>query len=112
MPARARADPCWRRAGGVTSLGPRPGERCMNAASTESTPADPDYDAPTLVLPARVVPLGSGWDWVTGGWKLFVRAPLMWIISMILVFICFIVIGIVPILGGIAVQLLQPVVLA
>jgi uncharacterized membrane protein len=84
----------------------------MNATSTESTAADPDYDAPALVVPGRAVPLGSGWDWVTGGWKLFVRAPLMWIISMILVFICFIVIGFVPILGGIAVQLLQPVVMA
>jgi uncharacterized membrane protein len=36
----------------------------------------------------------------------------MWIISFVLVFIAFVAIGIVPILGGIAVQLLQPVIVA
>lgn len=65
-----------------------------------------------LVLPGRGLPAGAGWDWVAGAWKLFLRAPLMWIISFVLVFIAFVAIGIVPILGGIAVQLLQPVIVA
>ena len=65
-----------------------------------------------LVLPGRGLPAGAGWDWISGAWKLFLRAPLMWIISLIIVFVAFVAIGIVPILGGIAVQLLQPVVAA
>ena len=78
----------------------------MNAAA----PASPDSGL-KLVLPGRIAPIGSGWDWIAGGWKLFVRAPLMWIISVILVIICAIAVGLVPILGHIAGQLLQPVVL-
>jgi uncharacterized membrane protein len=73
------------------------------------TPDSTEADSLTLV-PARGNPAGAGWDWIAGGWKLFLRAPLMWIISMVLVFIVFIAIGLVPILGGIAVQLLQPVI--
>ena len=65
-----------------------------------------------LVLPGRVAPTGAGMEWVSGGWTLFTRAPLMWIISLILMFICFVAIGIIPFLGGIAAHLLQPVILA
>src|SRR5438045_4210958 len=52
----------------------------MNATVT---PAEESSDL-RLVLPGRSTPAGSGWDWLKGGWDLFVRAPLMWIISQIL----------------------------
>jgi len=80
----------------------------MNA----TTVPEPNAIDSGLVLPGRALPPGAGWDWIAGGWKLFVRAPVMWIAAMVLIFIAFIAIGIVPILGGIAVQLLQPVVAA
>jgi len=67
-------------------------------------------DAPKLVLPGRIAPAGAGWDWVADGWKLFVRAPLMWIIAMVIVFIATVALALVPILGSIAVQVLQPVI--
>jgi uncharacterized membrane protein len=76
----------------------------MNTTSTSL----PEEDV-NLLLPGRSLPAGAGWDWVTGGWRLFLRAPLMWIISLIIVLVAFIAIGIVPILGTIAIQVLQPV---
>ena len=63
-----------------------------------------------LVLPGRGLQAGAGWEWIAGGWRLFVRAPLMWIIALIIILVVFIAIGLVPILGTIAVQLLQPVI--
>jgi uncharacterized membrane protein len=75
-----------------------------------STSADLSDDDVNLVLPGRSLSAGSGWEWIAGGWRLFLRAPLMWIIALILTFVVFVAIGLVPILGGIAVQLLQPVV--
>jgi uncharacterized membrane protein len=72
----------------------------------------PDDDDVNLVLPGRSLSGGAGWEWIAGGWRLFVRAPLMWIIALIIIFVAFIAIGLVPILGAIAVQLLQPVVSA
>jgi uncharacterized membrane protein len=76
----------------------------MNTTSTG--PADDDLN---LVLPGRSLSAGAGWEWIAGGWRLFLRAPLMWIIALIIIFVAFVAIGIVPILGAIAVQLLQPV---
>ena len=75
------------------------------------SPGLPDDDV-NLLLPGRGLPAGAGWEWIAGGWRLFLRAPLMWIISLIIIVVAFIAIGIVPILGGIAVQLIQPVVSA
>ena len=80
----------------------------MNTTSA-GLPADDDVN---LVLPGRSLPAGTGWEWIAGGWRLFLRAPLMWIIALIIIFVAFIAIGIVPLLGAIAVQLLQPVVSA
>src|SRR5258706_10444225 len=81
--------------------------------NTKTAPAyEGAYDDLRLVQPARSVPAGAGWDWIAGGWKLFMGAPLMWIIAIIIVFIASIAMSLVPILGGIAVQLLQPVVTA
>jgi uncharacterized membrane protein len=83
----------------------------MNTTTAPIPPAA-EPDGLRLVLPARSNPASAGWDWIAQGWKLFVRAPLMWIIAMVLLFIAFVALSLVPILGSIAVQLLQPVVAA
>ena len=62
-----------------------------------------------LVVPGRSTPVGAGWDWVVKGWALFARAPLMWIISIIVIFVIAIVISFIPILGQLAFQLAQPI---
>ena len=79
--------------------------------NTTVTPAEDSSDL-RLVIPGRGTPAGSGWNWLKGGWALFIRAPLMWIISLVLIFVCVVALALVPFLGQLAVNLLQPVILA
>ena len=62
-----------------------------------------------LVIPGKSLPAGAGWDWISGGWKLFLRAPLMWIIALVILFVIAIVLAFIPFLGSIVFQLLQAV---
>jgi hypothetical protein len=62
-----------------------------------------------LVEPPRTTTAGAGVDWIGEGWRLFARAPLMWVISILVVFVIAIVVGIIPFIGSIAFQLAQPV---
>jgi uncharacterized membrane protein len=61
----------------------------------------------TLVLPGRGLPAGDGWTWIAQGWNLFTRAPLMWIVAILIVLVAAIVIGLVPFIGSIAFQILN-----
>jgi uncharacterized membrane protein len=63
----------------------------------------------TLVLPGRGLAAGAGWDWIARGWGLFVKAPLMWIVSLVILFVLAILLAFVPILGSLAFQALQAV---
>lgn len=82
----------------------------MSATPIPELLEDPAFK-PRLTLPSRRNPAGAGWDWIAAGWKLFVRAPLMWIISIVILFIAAFVLGIIPFLGQLAFQLLQGVVI-
>ena len=77
----------------------------------DTTPAAQTAEKPDLqlVLPGRGAPAGAGWDWIVQGWGLFTRAPLMWILSLIIVFVIAVVMAVVPIIGTLAFQLLQSV---
>lgn len=79
----------------------------MPGASPE--PADAGLD---LVLPSRSVSAGNGVAWIGQGWKLFARSPLMWIISLVILFVIAIVFALIPFIGQLAFQLLSPVVSA
>ena len=63
---------------------------------------------PRLVLPSRRQAAGAGWTWIAQGWRLFTRAPLMWILSILVWFVIAIVVNLVPFVGGLAFQVLQP----
>jgi uncharacterized membrane protein len=63
----------------------------------------------TLVVPGRGTPLGAGWDWVARGFRLFTPAPLMWILAVIVLFVIAVVMALIPIVGQLVFQLLQPV---
>jgi uncharacterized membrane protein len=63
----------------------------------------------TLVLPGKGVAAGQGVTWIGTGWKLFAKAPLMWIVALLVLVVIAIVVNLVPILGGIAFQILTPV---
>jgi hypothetical protein len=65
-----------------------------------------------LVVPSRRAPLSAGLRWVTEGWRLFMKAPLMWGLALLIFIVSSIVLSLVPILGQIAVQILTPVYLA
>ena len=83
----------------------------MSAAQTQDTPPPQEIDPDlTLVIPGKGRPAGAGMDWIKEGWALFVRAPLMWIVSLILIFVVAVVVSFVPFLGSLLVQILQPVI--
>jgi len=79
----------------------------MSATTTDAVPAAPYDEGLRLVMPGRHVDAGRGASWIGEGWRLFVRAPLMWIISIVVLFIVAIVMNFIPILGGIVFQVLQ-----
>ena len=62
-----------------------------------------------LVQPSRVRPAGAGWTWIAQGWGLFARAALMWIASIVILIIIAFAMGLVPVIGHIAFQVLSPV---
>jgi uncharacterized membrane protein len=79
----------------------------MSATQVEGIPGAGVGGDLGLVLPGRTLPAGEGWTWIANGWGLFTRAPLMWIVSILLVFVAAIVIGLVPFIGSIAFQILN-----
>ena len=81
----------------------------MSATGVEAVPPAAADDALELVLPGRALPAGAGWRWITGGWALFMRAPLMWVIAMVVLFVLGMVLSLLPIVGSLAFQVLQAV---
>jgi uncharacterized membrane protein len=82
----------------------------MSATEMQGTPPTGPIDPELkLVLPGRGLPAGAGWGWIVRGWSLFTRAPLMWIVALIIVFVIAIVLNFIPIVGQLAFQLFQAV---
>ena len=77
-----------------------------SAASTDEAP-DAGLE---LVLPGRREQVGDGWTWIAQGWTLFAKAPLMWVISMVILFVVMIAFSLVPMIGSLAFQVLQAVI--
>ena len=63
-----------------------------------------------LVVPGRSMPAGAGWDWIALGWKAFTAAPMMWILSVVALFVVAIVMALSPIFGELAFQVLEAVI--
>jgi uncharacterized membrane protein len=68
--------------------------------------ADPELQ---LVLPGKTNAAGEGVAWIGQGWKLFAKAPLMWIISLVILLIIAIALALVPLVGSLIFQVLNPV---
>jgi uncharacterized membrane protein len=82
----------------------------MSATPSESTPLPLESaEGLRLVVPGRVLPAGAGWNWIVEGWRLFVKAPVMWIASIVILFIVAFALGLVPFIGQLAFQMLSPV---
>ena len=75
-------------------------------ATTQAVAADADLK---VVIPGRTRPAGDGVKWIGDGWRLFAKAPLMWILAMIILVVIWVVVGMIPILGWLALQIFTPV---
>jgi uncharacterized membrane protein len=64
------------------------------------------------VIAPRAVEGGQGWTWIAQGWDLFAKNPGIWIVNVILLLIISTALGVVPVLGHIASQLMYPVLIA
>ncbi|MFY9329342.1 MAG: BPSS1780 family membrane protein [Georgfuchsia sp.] len=67
------------------------------------------YDAPSE---PRLVPAGHGVEWFSGGWRVFMAAPAVWVLIGVAFAIIHILLGMVPGLGSVAYLLLLPVLAA
>ena len=77
--------------------------------SVTATPAANDPAPPRLVMPGKALSPGAGLSWIGEGWKLFMRAPLMWVVFMVVLFVVAIVMAFIPFIGSVAWQILSPV---
>ena len=67
-----------------------------------------DDAMPSTNLQARTVDAGRGLAWWTEAWALFMRSALLWMALGLILIIGGAVIGMVPLLGGLATALLMP----
>jgi hypothetical protein len=81
----------------------------MSEPNPYQPPSDParavhtaEAVAPSGPVSARSVDAGRGWDWIASGFDLFKKAPGIWILTIVIFFVCSIVIGIIPVIGPIA----------
>lgn len=81
----------------------------MSATESIASTDEPLDAGLKLVLPGKVESAGDGWTWIAQGWTLFAKAPLMWVISMVILFVVMIAVNLVPLLGALAFQVLQSV---
>jgi uncharacterized membrane protein len=65
--------------------------------------------AGTFTPRARSVSAGRGWGWVSEGFALFRRQPLTWVLITLVLIALGIATAFIPILGGLALQVLTPV---
>jgi uncharacterized membrane protein len=57
----------------------------------------------------HALPAGRGWAWITDAWQLFKRQPGMWIGLVLVLFVIFVGLGLIPFVGSLALTLLGPV---
>jgi uncharacterized membrane protein len=76
--------------------------------AADLTPPD-DAGAPSGLHPPRGVGVGRGWGWIAEGWGMFKEQPLPWVGALVVYFLIMIVLGLIPLVGGIATTLLGPI---
>lgn len=58
------------------------------------------------------VPTGHGWAWLVKGWWHFKQNPIAWILGILAWFLIVLVVSLIPLIGGILVNLFTPVIAA
>jgi hypothetical protein len=79
------------------------------ASTPPAAPAPDPGEGLALVMPGRGVSIGEALSWIPRSWTLFRKAPLMWILAILIFFIAALILQLVPLVGSIAVSVLQPV---
>lgn len=69
-------------------------------------PAEGEMDGP------RGVPTGNAISWLANGWSHFKQNPFAWIFALVVWFLLAMVVSMIPLLGGIVVNLLTPIITA
>ena len=75
----------------------------VQPAATESGPG-------TYIPGGRTVGAGVGLEWLTSAWRLFIAAPMMWIVLIILYAVFFVVLAFIPGIGSLLGYLLYGVI--
>jgi len=85
----------------------------MSAPNPYAAPRAPVADAleaaRNFVPAGRAVPAMRGWSWIVDGWALFRQQPAVWIGLVIVAFLIFIGMALIPLLGSLAGMVLTPV---
>ena len=63
-----------------------------------------------LALPGRTLPAGEGTTWISRGWDLFKKAPLIWIVAVVMLFVLSLVLGVAGAIGTIVYNLVSPMI--
>ena len=63
-------------------------------------------------MEAKTVDVSRGIAWFSGGWRIFMKNPGLWIVLGIIVLAIAVVLSIIPILGVLALSLVMPVLVA
>ena len=75
------------------------------------TPPPQDLDSGELIPNGQTVPAGNGLQWIGDGFRLFGKSPGIWIVNIIILLVLSFILAVIPIIGGIAQNLLMPVML-
>ncbi|MEZ5585193.1 MAG: BPSS1780 family membrane protein [Candidatus Competibacteraceae bacterium] len=59
-------------------------------------------------MTAIQVDAGQGWNWIVEGWRLFIKAPGMWIVMLLIYLGINIVLSFIPLVGALATTLIAP----
>jgi uncharacterized membrane protein len=66
-------------------------------------------DEGSFVPEGQAVAAGNGWQWIADAWQIFKQQPGMWIAIVVIFIVIFMLISLIPIVGGLAAALLAPV---
>ncbi len=67
------------------------------SAEVISASSDADVD---FIEGGQSVSMGNGLTWIGSGWSIFTQAPIAWIVCTVIIFVIAIVLGFIPIIGG------------
>lgn len=76
--------------------------------SAAPVPVRSNRDA-RFIPDGREVPAASGWQWIAGGWTLFLKQPVMWIVLAVGFAVILSLVTWVPLVGGAAGAVLTPI---